>query len=256
VRGRIFRLVLFLLWVGLAISPVGSVSLAQEEATATPTVSPSPSPSPTPEATTVPEVKSPVKILWLGDSIMNGWGLASPWCSRNWAQWKLEQDGFSVVSVGRPGYNSPDGLGHYHEGHVGWHTYDGLADLPGLIQEFTPNVLFVRLGVNDQTWSGPLDNGKAVANIVEIVRLSKQLRPTMKVIISTLPEVNPAHINSVYVDDYNNRLTYSITPLTTVHHPGTGPNAGWIDQVHPDLWWHYYAGMSDAEIIEQVLRSH
>lgn len=186
-------------------------------------------------------VEGPFCILPLGDSITQADSTHVGY--RYWLWEMLTQAGWDVDFIGShdgsygggvPPYPDPD-FDRDHEGHWGWTADQLLAPLPGWLGGYTPSLVVLHIGTNDdflgQPLAGTLDE---IAQIIEVLRSDN---PEVVVILAqVIPSVFATHdpLNAS-LPSLGEELSTPTSPVIVVAPPpGFDANTDLFDGVHPN----------------------
>lgn len=194
--------------------------------------------------------EQPVRIVAIGDSITQGRAAEPATQSFRYPLWKkLVETGVNFDFVGSltggfkgdPDWPDYKGLSfdRDHEGHWGWRADEILAQLPGWLNGYTPDMALLLLGSND------LDNNEDVTGTTEemgkIIDLLRADNPQVIIFLGLsisewqqYPELSESYI------DLARQKTTDESPVVTVrHHTGwisdpQQPGTHTVDWVHPN----------------------
>jgi lysophospholipase L1-like esterase len=142
--------------------------------------------------------KSVTRIMPLGDSITDGYGIPGGYRIDLWRELKSSRIDFDFVGSQRNGpAQLPD---KDHEGHIGWRIDQLRASVDGWIRTYQPDVVLLLIGTNDilrhyRVARAPRRLGALVDRIYAV-------RPATKIFLSTIPLIGIATAN-VQVAKYN-----------------------------------------------------
>lgn len=181
-----------------------------------------------------------VRILPLGDSITEGFSVASTY--RSWLWIELQRKGYSVDFVGSlhgPRQDEDDlDFDPDHEGHWGWRTdevRDQVADWAGTTR---PDIVLLHLGHND-LWLGQ-SIASTVDEIAEIVAIVRRSSPKATFLLAQIIPAGAPGLEAI--PEFNReiavlarRLSSSESPVLTVDlATGFDPSQDTVDGVHPN----------------------
>ncbi|GLY93033.1 SGNH/GDSL hydrolase family protein [Actinoplanes sp. NBRC 103695] len=170
------------------------------------TVSAATIPAATVSAATVPavaDVRTPVRILPLGDSITYGLGSERLGSYRVELARRLASAGIAVDLVGSHA-SGPRGADQDNEGHSGWRIDQIAERAPGWIAAYQPDVVLLHIGTNDMR-----SDEKAAGAPVRLGALIDQLliaSPDVRILVAKIVGAKDTRVGGVYqqrIDAYN-----------------------------------------------------
>ncbi len=181
-------------------------------------------------------------ILPLGDSITQS--NADHLSYRYWLWEDLVDAGYEFDFVGSlnghfsgtPNYPNPD-FDRDHEGHWGWRADEIIAQLPGWLNAYTPDVVLMHLGTNDAFQNNPTDS-----TMDELSQIVGQLRSSNPNVVVLMAKLIPSTMNQAQLDQINANIDGLASELSTDASPvvvvdqASGFNAGpdTFDGIHPN----------------------
>jgi lysophospholipase L1-like esterase len=180
--------------------------------------------------------KSATRIMPLGDSITDGYGIPGGYRIDLWRE--VKDSGIDVDFVGSL-QNGPTSLGDRdHEGHTGWRIDQIQASVDGWIRAYQPNVVLLLIGTNDilRQYRVPAASERLGSLIDRIYTL----RPATKIVVSTIPPTANMTAN-VQIASYNAAVRKVVRTRAAARRPiwfvdgcGRFTSADLADGVHPN----------------------
>jgi lysophospholipase L1-like esterase len=181
-------------------------------------------------------LKSAPRVMPLGDSITDGYGIPGGYRIDLWRE--VKNSGIDVDFVGSL-QNGPLSLADRdHEGHSGWRIDQIHASVDGWIRTYQPSVVLLLIGTNDIL--GHYRVPAAPRRLGLLIDRISTLRPTTKIIVSTIPPTFNVTAN-VEIASYNAAVQTVVRTRAAARRPiwfvdgcGRFTAADLADGVHPN----------------------
>jgi lysophospholipase L1-like esterase len=194
-------------------------------------------------------------IMPLGDSITDGYQIPGGYRIRLWRE--LREGGFDVDFVGSL-RNGPSALPDKdHEGHSGWRIDQIQRLVDSRIETYRPDVVLLLIGTNDilrhyHTSTAPARLGSLLDRI-------RALRPTTKILVSTIPPSGDQGANGG-IAAYDAAVRKIVRARARAHWPvwlvdggGQLTHADLADGVHPNVVGYEKLARAWYQVLARVL---
>jgi lysophospholipase L1-like esterase len=193
---------------------------------------------PVSEAAQLPEI---TYILPLGDSITESNGSHNSYRRALWHL--LQENDYAVDFVGsqtahHEGSAPNQDFDMDHEGHWGWRVDEILAQLPGWLEGYTPDVVLMHVGTNDIFQNRSID--ETLSDMTEIVEALRDDNPEVTLLVAQVIPHNRS--DRPALEDFNQAVMGWIETISTPESPailvdqytGFDPAQDTFDGVHPN----------------------